>query len=85
MVNVVCMNAESRAAVAGKTGLLALTQVAANEFGTYNIRINALSCGVPEAEQLAGFPENPVDLVLYLCSGESLDVNGKIIRFDPRK
>ena len=85
MVNLVCVDDESRSATAGKAGLLALTQVAANEFGAYNIRVNALSCGVPEAEQLVRFPENPVDLVLILCGGESLDVNGRILHFDPRK
>jgi NAD(P)-dependent dehydrogenase (short-subunit alcohol dehydrogenase family) len=83
MVNVVCVDGASRSAAAGKTGLLALTQVMANELGAYNIRVNALSCGAPEAEQLDGYPENPVDLVLYLCSGESSHVNGKVMLFDP--
>ena len=85
MVNLVCVDGESRAAAAGKTGLLALTQAAASEFAAHNIRVNAVSCGALGAETLAGFPENPVDLVLFLCSGESSDMNGKIIRFDPRK
>jgi NAD(P)-dependent dehydrogenase (short-subunit alcohol dehydrogenase family) len=83
MVNLVCIDGESRSATAGKSGLLALTQIAANEFDAYNMRVNALSCGVPEAEQLHGYPENPVDLVLYLCSGESSHVNGKVMLFDP--
>ena len=85
MVNVVCVDGESRSAAAGKTGLLALTQVIANEFGAYNIRVNALSCGGTEVGSLNEFPENPVDLVLYLCSGESSHVNGKIFPFDPGK
>ena len=85
MVNVVCVDGESRSAVAGKMGLLALTQVAANEFEAYNIRVNALSCGVSEVEELDGLPENPVDLVLFLCSGESSHMNGRILHFDPRK
>ncbi|MFN2236094.1 MAG: SDR family NAD(P)-dependent oxidoreductase, partial [Anaerolineales bacterium] len=85
MVNVVCVDGESRSAAAGKTGLLALIQVMANEFGAYNIRVNALSCGVSETDQVNKYPQNPVDLVLFLCSGESSHVNGKIIRFNPRE
>jgi 3-oxoacyl-[acyl-carrier protein] reductase len=85
IVNLVRVDEEISAAVAGKMGLLALTQSAAAEFGAYNIRVNAVSSGVPEAERLAGFPENPVDLVLFLCSGESSDINGKVIRYDPRR
>ena len=82
MVNLVCVDGQSRSATAGKAGLLALTQVIANEFGAYHIRVNALSCGAAEADHLSGYPENPLELVLYLCSGESSHVNGKIIRFD---
>ena len=85
MINLVWMDGESHSAAAGKMGLLALTQAAASEFAAYNIRVNTVSCGVTAGETLAGFPENPVDLVLFLCSGESLDVNGKNIRFDPVK
>ena len=85
IVNLVRVGEEISAAVAGKMGLLALTQSAAAEFGAYNIRVNAVSSGVPEAERLAGFPENPIDLVLFLCSGKSSDVSGKIIRYDPRR
>jgi len=85
IVNLVSLDEKSRAATAGKMGLLALTQSAAAEFGAYNIRVNAVSSGVPGAERLAGFPENPVDLVLFLCSGESSDINGKVIRYDPRR
>ena len=85
IVNLVRVGEEISAAVAGKMGLLALTQSAAAEFGTYNIRVNAVRSGVPEAERLAGFPENPIDLVLFLSSGESSDINGKVIRYDPRR
>ena len=85
IVNLVSLDEKSRAATAGKMGLLALTQSAAAEFGAYNIRVNAVSSGVPGAERLAGFPENPIDLVLFLCSGESSDINGKVIRYDPRR
>ena len=85
MVNVVCVDGESRSAVAGKTGLLALTQVMANEFDATNIRVNALSCGASEGDHLKEFPENPVGLVLYLCSGESSHVNGRIIPYNPRE
>jgi len=83
IVNLVCVDEKSSAAAAGKMGLLALTQAAATEFGTYGIRINAVSCGVPEPEQWVGFPEDPVALVLFLCSEESSDINGAIVRFDP--
>jgi hypothetical protein len=44
-----------------------------------NIKVNAVGYGMSEAEPLVGFPENPVDLVLFLCSEKSGDVNGKII------
>jgi hypothetical protein len=84
IVNLVCVDDNSGAASAGKMGLLALTRAAATEFGAHNIRVNAVSSGLPEAEQLVGFPENPVELVLFLCGGESSDVYGKIIHFDPR-
>jgi 3-oxoacyl-[acyl-carrier protein] reductase len=84
IINLVCLDEKSSAAASGKMGLLALTQAAATEFGAYNIRVNAVSCGVPEADLLVGFPEDPVELILFLCSGDSSDVNGKIIHFDPR-
>jgi len=83
IVNLVCVDRESRSATAGKTGLLALTQVMANELGDHNIRVNALSCAVSKADQLNEYPEDPVDLVLYLCGAGSSHLNGKIFPFDP--
>lgn len=79
MVNLVCGEQKSRAAIPGKMGLLALTQAAASEFRAYKIRVNAISCGMPAGKQLAGFPDEPVDLVLLLCGGETKDLNGEII------
>ncbi len=84
IVNLVSLDEKRGAAGPGKMGLLALTQTAAAEFGTYNIRVNAVCSGLPEAERLAGFPENPVDLVLFLCREKNSEVSGKIIKFDSR-
>jgi NAD(P)-dependent dehydrogenase (short-subunit alcohol dehydrogenase family) len=79
IVNLVGLNKKSSAA-AGKVGLLALTHAAAAEYEAYGIRVNAVSCGTSEEEQLSEFPDDPVELVLYLCSGASSNVNGKVIR-----
>ena len=83
IINLVCTDGKSGAAAAGKMGLLALTQATAMELEAYNTRVNAVSSGVPVAEQLVGFPDNPVEMILFLCSGECSDLNGKIIQFDP--
>ena len=85
MVNLVCVDGESRSAVAGKTGLLALTPIAASEYAAYGIRVNAVSSGIPGSEQLADFPDDPVGMVLRLSSAKASDVNGRILHFDPRK
>jgi 3-oxoacyl-[acyl-carrier protein] reductase len=81
IVNLVCMDGKSSAASAGKSGLLALTQAAAPEFDLYNIRVNAVSSGLSGGDQPSGFPDDPVDLVLYLCSGETSAIHGEIIPF----
>ena len=79
MINLVDADQETRAAAFGKAGLLALTRAAASEFGAHHIRVIAINNGAPDGEQLAGFPTDPVDLVLILCSQETSDVYGKII------
>lgn len=81
MINLICVDNATAAAMPGRMGLLALTQAFAAELGADNIRINAVSCGASTAEQLIGFPENPVELVLYLCRAESADINGRIVHF----
>jgi NAD(P)-dependent dehydrogenase (short-subunit alcohol dehydrogenase family) len=79
MINLVGADQESRPATPGKAGLLALTQAVASEFGVHHIQVNAISCSAPGGVQLAGFPADPVELVLFLCSQKTSDVHGKII------
>jgi NAD(P)-dependent dehydrogenase (short-subunit alcohol dehydrogenase family) len=82
IINVIAAGEKSSAAVAAKTGLIGLTRAAAIEFGAYNIKINAVCSGIPEAKKIAGLPENLLELVLYLCSDAVKDLQGQIIRFD---
>ena len=82
IVNLISIDEKSSAATAAKTGLIGLTRAAAAEFGAYNIKINAVCSGTPEAEKFANMPENLVALVQYLCSDAASDIQGQIIQFD---
>jgi NAD(P)-dependent dehydrogenase (short-subunit alcohol dehydrogenase family) len=82
LINVISMDEKSSAAIAAKTGLIGLTRATATEFGAYNIKINAVCSGVSEAEKIAGLPQNPVELVQYICSNAAKGLQGQIIWFD---
>ncbi len=79
IVNMISVDGKSSAAFAGKSGLIGLTRAAATEFAAFNIRINAVCSGVPEAEQIIGVPENPVELVVFLCSSEATEFYGQVL------
>ena len=69
--------AASRLAVAG------LTQQAADEFSAHNIRIHAVTLGLPElGETSPGFGD-PVEATLTLCGPEFAVENGKILNVVP--
>jgi len=82
IINVISMDERSSAAIAGKTGLMGLTRSAASEFGAYNIKINAVCSGISDAKKIAVLPKNPVELVQYLCSNATMDIQGQSIWFD---
>ena len=78
MVNLVRVGNKDGVATPSKTGLLTLTKALATEFGDHNIRVNGIRCGAAIKAPEAEFPENLVDLVLFLCSDKSGGVDGKI-------
>lgn len=80
MVSVISINEKSSVSVAGKSGLVGLTRMAATEFESLNIRINAVCWGVPEGKQTLGLPEDPVDLVLFLCRPNNTEFHGKVLQ-----
>ncbi len=80
MVNVISLDEKSSTSVASKTGLIGLTRAATAEFESLNIRINAVCSGVPEAEQIVGVPENPVELVTFLCSSKATEFHGRVLQ-----
>ena len=79
IVNLISINEKSVAYIAGKTGLIGLTRAAAVEFAAYNIRVNAVCSGFPEAEHIPGLSENPVELVVDLCHRDAAEITGKVI------
>lgn len=80
IVNYISINQHSPAAFVGKSGLIGLTRAAAAEYQAYNIRVNAACSGIPEAERIADLPDDPVELVLALCSQKSKQVTGRVIK-----
>jgi NAD(P)-dependent dehydrogenase (short-subunit alcohol dehydrogenase family) len=83
IVNLVSMELNSPVAPAGKSGLIGLTRSAASEYQAYNIRVNAVCYGLPEAEQIADLPDDPVELTLALCSQKTEMVTGRVIQSEP--
>lgn len=79
IVNLVSMNENGGASVAGKTGLMGLTHAVAVEFAAYNIRVNAVSSGLPDAKSIPGMPEDPIGLILHLCGPDAIEITGKVI------
>jgi 3-oxoacyl-[acyl-carrier protein] reductase len=64
---------------ASKAGLRELTRVAAGELRAHNIRVNALCPGAGAPELPPPFPNQTVDLALYLCSPLAAEVTGEVI------
>ena len=83
IVNLVSIDQQSPAALAGKSGLIGLTRAAAAEYEAYNIRVNAVCSGTPEAERIEDLPDNPVDLVVALCGERTTGLKGRIIQAKP--
>ena len=62
--------------VSAHTGL---TRQAADEFSAYNIRVHAVTVGLPEwADPGAGYSD-PIEALLALCSEKFAGENGKIL------
>jgi NAD(P)-dependent dehydrogenase (short-subunit alcohol dehydrogenase family) len=80
IINLILGEEQSAAALAGKSGLIGLTRAAGSEFGAYNIRVNAVCAGFPEAERVADFPEDLVNLVLFLCREEARSFQGRVLQ-----
>lgn len=80
IVNLISMDKKSTASVAGKSGLIGLTRAAAPEFEQFGIRINAVCSGIPEAVQIIGVPDDPVDLVIFLCSPQAAELHGQALQ-----
>ena len=83
IVNLVSLDQSRAAAFAGKSGLLGLTRATASEFGAYNIRVNAVSSGFPEAEKIPNLPDDPLGLVTFLCSEEAARFQGRVLQAKP--
>jgi len=83
IVNLVSIDQQSPAALAGKSGLIGLTRAAAAEYEAYNIRVNAVCSGIPEAEQMADLSDDPVELTLALCSQRTEGVTGRVLQAKP--
>jgi 3-oxoacyl-[acyl-carrier protein] reductase len=82
---------ESAAFLASKSGLAALTQVAALEFAEFNVRVNLVcpdkSGSVDPADlrpvlKEVGFTQNIAGLILYLCSSAAAKITGRTYIFN---
>jgi NAD(P)-dependent dehydrogenase (short-subunit alcohol dehydrogenase family) len=80
IVNVITFDEQRHVAIASKTGLIALTRSAAAEFETYNIQINALVSGDVELQHNPTMPEDPIELVLYLCSSAAAKIHEQVFQ-----
>jgi NAD(P)-dependent dehydrogenase (short-subunit alcohol dehydrogenase family) len=81
----------SAAFLAGKLGVLGLTQAAAREFAADHIRVNAVYPAWPpeadrpsaaEAATPEGRAEKTAELVLYLCSPAAAHLTGQLFALD---
>jgi len=78
ILSVIELAGSTPAAVPGRMGLMGLTRSAAPELMAYNIRINALCAGCPEAEPRPDLPSSLAERALALCAADSAET-GKII------
>jgi NAD(P)-dependent dehydrogenase (short-subunit alcohol dehydrogenase family) len=79
---------KNRAAfIASKDGLAGLTRAAAQEFAEFNVRLNLICPGETDANDLdelrprlqaAGFPENIIGAILFLCSPVASHITGRV-------
>jgi len=77
IIHLIAVEQNSPAALAGKSGLIGLTQAAGPEFGMHHIHINAVCVGFPDAEQVTDLPADPVNLVIFLCREKSESYQGR--------
>jgi NAD(P)-dependent dehydrogenase (short-subunit alcohol dehydrogenase family) len=80
IIHLIAVEQNSPVALAGKSGLIGLTQAAGSEFGVHHIRINAVCVGFPGAERVADLPADPVDLVIFLCREKSAGFQGRVLQ-----
>ena len=80
IINVITIDDRSISAVAGKTGLIEFSRAAASEFWAYKIQVNAVCSNFHAAEKIAALPQNPIDLIMFLCSAEGSQFHGRVIQ-----
>ena len=78
---------------ASKNGLVGLTRSAALEFAEFNVRVN-LVCPAENvnsdlvellpAIQKAGFPQDIIGIILFLCSPAAANITGRFIQVEPQ-
>jgi 3-oxoacyl-[acyl-carrier protein] reductase len=82
---------ERAAFLASKSGLAALTQAAALEFAEFNVRVNLVCLDKSGSVDLAdfrrmldeaGFPQDIVGLIMYLCSSAAAEITGHTYIFN---
>ena len=82
ILSVIDLAASTPASYPAKLGLVGLTQSAAPEWIAYNIRINALCSGCPQADPRPDLPADPVARALALCREAE---TGRVVAFQPGK
>jgi NAD(P)-dependent dehydrogenase (short-subunit alcohol dehydrogenase family) len=84
---------DQAAFIASKNGLAGLTRSAALEFAEFNVRINLVCSAENEnrdlvellpAIQKAGFPQDLIGVILFLCSPAAASITGRFIQVNPR-
>ena len=80
IVNIISVDGNSSAAIAGKTGLIEFSRAAASEFGENNLQVNVVCSNFPAAEKIAALPQNPINLIMFLCSAKGAQYHGRVIQ-----
>jgi 3alpha(or 20beta)-hydroxysteroid dehydrogenase len=84
---------DQAAFIASQAGLAELTRSAALEFAEFNVRINLVCPAENEngdlvelrpAIQKAGFSQDVISVILFLCSPAAVSITGRFIQVNPR-